>query len=188
MRPARRRLQLSVRLVFAAAAAVHLLIVSGCRDDAPANYKPTHEHARYLDIGRIQFDDGDTFVLDEEPVRILGMDTPETKSPSVGIMEDQPYGRAAAESTRALMTRATLLEWVPDGRDTYGRRLAHVLVDGELLSVKLIGMGLAYENVSYFGDNGYPDLAQRILDASLEAPKPPFEQPYKWRKKHQQRR
>jgi endonuclease YncB( thermonuclease family) len=127
-------------------------------------------------------------LLDGEPVRILGMDTPETKSPSVGIMEDQPYGRAAAESTRTLMTRAALLEWVPDGRDTYGRRLAHVLVDGELLSVKLIAMGLAYENVSYFGDNGYPDLAQQILDASLEAPKPPFEPPYQWRKKHQQRK
>jgi endonuclease YncB( thermonuclease family) len=160
----------------------------GCREDAPAHYRPTHEHAHYLDVGRIQFDDGDTFLLDGDPVRILGMDTPETSSPSVGIMEDQPYGRAAAESTRALMMRADLLEWVPDGEDYYGRRLAHVLVDGELLAVKIIEMGLAYETVSYFGDNGYPDLADLILQASLAAPKPQFEPPYRWRKKHQQKK
>jgi endonuclease YncB( thermonuclease family) len=159
----------------------------GCRDEAPPDYRPTHSHARYLDLARVEFDDGDTFMLNGEPVRILGMDTPETRSPGVGIMEDQPYGRAAAETTRALMSRATLLEWVPDGQDYYGRRLAHVLVDGELLSVKLIEMGLAYENVSYFGDNGFPDLADRILKASLSSPAPPFEPPYQWRRKHQKR-
>lgn len=160
---------------------------AGCRDDAPPGYQPTHEHARYLDIGRVEFDDGDTFLVDGDPVRILGMDAPETRSPKVGIMEDQPYGRAAADSTRALMTRAALLELIPDGEDYYGRRLGHVLVDGELLSVKLIEMGLAYENVSYFGDNGFPDLADRILQASLSSPKPPFEPPYRWRKKHQKK-
>ena len=169
-------------------AASSLLCLPACRDDAPPDYRPSHRHARYLNIDRVQFDDGDTFLLDGDPVRILGIDAPETASPGVGIMQDQPYGRAAAESTRALMTRAQLLEWVPDGKDYYGRRLAHVLVDGDLLSVKLIDMGLAYENVSYFGDNGFPDLADRILKASLTAPRPPFEPPHQWRKKHQKGR
>jgi endonuclease YncB( thermonuclease family) len=135
----------------------------------------------------VEFDDGDTFLLDGAPIRILGIDTPETKSPSVGIFEDQPFGRAAAESTKAVMTRARLLEWVPDGTGPYGRTLAHVLVDGDLLGVKLIEMGLAYENVSYFGDNGFPDLAEQILKASLDAPRPPFEPPHQWRRKHQKR-
>lgn len=166
-----------------------LLVFTGaCREPGPPGYRPTHPHARYLDRDRIEFDDGDTFLLDGAPVRILGIDTPETKSPSVGIMEDQPYGPEAADSTRALMTRAVMLEWVPDGRDTYGRQLAHVLVDGRLLAVDLIHMGLAYENVTYFGDNGFPDLAQEILDASRNAPRPPFEPPYRWRKKHQNKR
>jgi endonuclease YncB( thermonuclease family) len=181
-RQVRRRL-LTVALL---AASLASLLAAGCRDGAPPDYRPTHEHARYLDIRRVQFDDGDTFLLDGRPVRILGIDAPETRSPNVGIMEDQPYGRAAAESTRVMMTRAELLEWVPDGEGTYGRRLAHVLIDGDLLGVRLIEMGLAYENVSYFGDNGFPDLADQILQASLNSPKPPFEPPYKWRKKHQQ--
>jgi endonuclease YncB( thermonuclease family) len=161
----------------------------GCRKDAPPppGYTPSHQYAQYLDIHRVQFGDGDTFLLNGDPIRILGIDTPEIKNPDVGIMEDQPYGPAAAESTRTLMTRAHTLEWIPDGKDYYGRRLAHVLVDGELLSVLLLEMGLAYENVSYFGDNGFPDLADRILKTSQAAPNPPFEQPYKWRKKHQKK-
>ena len=125
------------------------MIVTGCTEARHSDYKPTHPHASYLDINRIQFDDGDTFLLEGKPVRILGIDTPETKSPSVGIYEDQPYGPAAAESTRVLMQSAELLEWVPDGEDRYGRKLAHVLVDGRLMAVDLIKMGLAYENVSY---------------------------------------
>jgi len=164
------------------------LLAAGCRDDAPADYEPTHKYARYLDVRHVQFDDGDTFLIDGAPIRVLGIDTPETRHPRVGIMEDQPYGLAAAESTEALMTRARVLELVPDGEDYYGRTLAHVLVDGDLLGVKLIEMGLAYENVSHFGDNGFPDLADQILQASLNAPKPLFEPPYLWRKKHQKKR
>ena len=45
----------------------------------------------------------------------------------------------------------------------------------------------AYENVSYFGDNGFPDLADRILRAAAAGPRPAFEAPYRWRKKHQKR-
>jgi len=163
------------------------LAAASCRGEAPPGYRPSHPDARHLDIYRVRFDDGDTFLLDGKPVRILGIDTPEVRDPDVGILEDQPYGVAAAETTRALMTRARLLEWAPDGRDIYGRRLAHVLIDGKLLAVALIERRLAYENVSYYGDNGYPDFARQILDASMRVKKPPFETPYKWRQRHQQK-
>jgi hypothetical protein len=179
----------SARAILALAAVIWATFAGGCREygKPPPGYKPSHEHAQYLDIRLVQFGDGDTFLIDGAPVRILGIDTPETRNPEVGIMEDQPYGPAAAESTRAIMTRAQILELVPDGRDYYGRQLAHVLVDGELLSVRLLEMGLAYETVSYFGDNGYPVLADLILKTSMDSPKPPFEPPYQWRKKHQKK-
>lgn len=167
-----------VRIVLFAALAVAV----GCADR-----NAVYPGAREVAVERIRFDDGDTFELDGEPIRVLGIDTPETRSPEVGIMIDQPFGPAAAESTRVLLTRARKVEIAFDGRGSYGRRLAHVFVDGELLAVKLIQMGLAYENVSYFGDNGFPDLADRILDAAARSPKPRFEQPYIWRKKHQKR-
>jgi endonuclease YncB( thermonuclease family) len=148
-------------------------------------------HASYpgavaISVKDIKFDDGDTFIVKDTAIRILGIDTPEVKNPAVGIFEDQPYGREAADSTRAMLLRAHVVELAYDGRDIYHRRLAHVFVDGELLGVKLIGYGLAYENVRHFGDNGFPDLADRIIRAADQAPKPAFEPPHIWRKKHQQ--
>ena len=175
-----------LRLLGCVAIAAH--VFTGCaREPAEAGEKPSYRGAVHVDIARIQFDDGDTFLLDGKPIRVLGIDTPEIKDPHVGIFEDQPFGRAAADSTRALMTRARLLEIAYDGRDIYERRLAHVFVDGELLAVKLLGYGLAYENVRHFGDNGFPDLADRIIRAADAGPKPAFEPPHRWRKKHQWR-
>lgn len=162
--------------------------LTSCNSHAPSKYKPSYKGARLLDKRLIEFDDGDTFLFKGKPLRILGMDCPEVKNPNVGIYEDQPFGLEAAESTKSLITRARVAEYLPDGRDAYGRLLAHVFVDGELLSVKLIRMGLAYETVTTFGDSGFPDLARRIFDASLTSPKPRFQKPYLWRKKHQQRR
>lgn len=159
------------------------LLAPSCRSESDASYPGAVSVA----LARIQFDDGDTFLLDGQPIRILGIDTPETASPDVGILIDQPYGPEAARYTRDQLSGATRIELAVDGKDTYGRQLAHVFVDGELLAVKLLRNSLAYENVTHFGDNGFPDLADRILDAAAAAPKPRFEPPYQWRRKHQQK-
>jgi micrococcal nuclease len=161
-----------------------LVLIAACRRD---NRAAARADAVVVDVSRIEFDDGDTFRYRDEPVRVLGIDTPEVAEPDVGIFQDQPYGRAAADSTRSLIVRARTVEIAYDGRDMYHRRLAHVFVDGELLAVRLLEMGLAYENVSHFGDNGFPELADRILEAAKSAPKPPFEPPYQWRRKHQKK-
>jgi endonuclease YncB( thermonuclease family) len=169
-------------------ALIALAALAGCSGrEASAGRKASYPGAVRVDVADIRFDDGDTFVLDGTPIRILGIDTPEITDPAVGIYEDQPFGRAAADSTRVLVLRARTVEVAYDGRDIYERRLAHVFVDGELLAVRLIGYGLAYENVRHFGDNGFPDLADRIIRAADAGPKPAFELPYQWRKKHQHR-
>jgi endonuclease YncB( thermonuclease family) len=178
--------RLARTLAPAVAAALASVAAPGCsRDGSGAGQKPAYRGTVRVQIAQIEFDDGDTFDVDGKPIRVLGIDTPEIAEPDVGIFEDQPYGRAAAESTRAWITRARVIELARDGRDIYDRRLAHVFVDGELLGVKLLEHGLAYENVSHFGDNGFPDLADRILRAAEAGPKPPFEPPHRWRKKHQ---
>jgi endonuclease YncB( thermonuclease family) len=173
----------SRRCVFVILAVVAALTAARCAETGAV-----YPGAKAVTLDRIEFDDGDTFLLDGKPVRILGIDTPETASPGVGIMEDQPYGPEAAAFTEALLAGAARIELAFDGRDTYGRRLAHVFVDGELLAVKLLERSLAYETVSHFGDNGFPDLADRILAAADAQPKPAFEEPYKWRRKHQHRK
>jgi endonuclease YncB( thermonuclease family) len=172
----------------AAALALALLPAAGCQNsDGAPRVRPSYPGASVVAVARIQFDDGDTFFVDGKPIRFLGIDTPEIAEPDVGIFEDQPFGRAAAESTRALVLRAAVVEIATDGLDRYDRRLAHIFVDGDLVAEKLLAMGLAYETVSHYGDNGFPDLADRILRAAEAGPKPAFEEPYKWRKKHQRR-
>jgi endonuclease YncB( thermonuclease family) len=160
---------------------------SACSRGEAGSHRPSYPGAVEIHLRDIKFDDGDTFIVKQTAIRILGIDTPEIRDPAVGIFEDQAFGRAAADSTRAIVSRAHVVELAYDGRDIYHRRLAHVFVDGELLGVKLIGYGLAYENVRHFGDNGFPDLADRIIRAADAAPKPEFEPPHLWRKKHQQR-
>ena len=162
------------------------LVLAACANQT--NYDPSYKGAQRIKTADVKFDDGDTFAWKNERIRILGIDTPETPHPEHGQDEGQPFGEAAAESTRVWMTRAELLELVIDGRDKYRRRLAHVFVDRELLAVRLLNHGLAYETVSHFGDNGFPDLAQMILDTSREAPKPQFEEPYKWKQKQRKKR
>ena len=150
-------------------------------------HKPSYPGAKIMRLSDIEFDDGDTFSLKHESIRVLGIDTPEIAHPALGVDEPQPFGIAASESTRVWMIRATVLEYVPDGRDRYDRRLAHVFVDGELLAILLIQHALAYETVSHYGDSGFPDLAQQILDASRTAPKPQFEPPYRWKRRQREK-
>lgn len=140
------------------------------------------------DLSKIKFDDGDSFSCGEEQIRVLGIDTPETKHPEHGITKDQELGRKAAEFTEKLLKNAKRITIARGGKDGYGRTLAHVILDGELMGVKLIKAGLAYENVSRYGDNGLPEFALEIGEAARVAPKPEFEDPHTWRKKHQKKK
>lgn len=160
------------------------LALAGCFSRHPQGPRPSYKGARFVSAADIRFDDGDTFEYKGKPIRVIGIDAPEIAHPDLGVYEDQACGRAAAESTRAWIQRARAVEIVLDGRDLYDRTLAHVFVDGELLACRLIRHGLAYETVSHYGDSGYPDLAQRILDTARSSPKPEFEPPYRWKKKH----
>lgn len=138
-----------------------------------------------IDKSAIRLDDGDTFFYKHLTIRVLGIDAPEIIHREHGIFEDQPYGPKAAAFTADILRNATRVEYLPFQNDKYGRLLAHVFVDDELLSVLLIKAGLAYETVSYYGDNGFPELAARILRAARESSRPPFERPNRWRRKHQ---
>ena len=141
-----------------------------------------------IDISAIRPDDGDTFFYKDLTIRVLGIDAPEIIHTEHGIFEDQPYGREAATMTINILKNANIVEYVPFQKDKYGRLLAHVFVDGKLLAVHLITAGLAYETVSYYGDNGFPKIAERILKAAHDSPRPPFERPYKWRRRHQKKK
>lgn len=96
--------------------------------------------------------DGDTLLVEvdgkEETVRLLGVDTPETKDPRKSV---QCYGKAASEYTRSLVSgRAVKLTSDPlqTDRDKYSRLLRYVeFEDGTSLNERLVyeGYAFAYE-------------------------------------------
>ncbi|TFE03380.1 thermonuclease family protein [Jeotgalibacillus sp. R-1-5s-1] len=83
----------------------------------------------------VQFDDGS-----EERIRLLLIDTPETKHPSLGV---QPYGPEASEFTSRLEGERVELELDVSERDRYGRLLAYVWHNDEMFNEKLLEQGLA---------------------------------------------
>ncbi len=136
----------------------------------------------------IVYDDGDSFTCDGEQIRVLGIDTPEIRHPDHGISIDQPKGKEAAAFTKRFLEKAKRVVIVRGGKGYYGRTLAHVLADGNLLGVALIQAGLAYENVSRYGDNGLPEFAFQITEAwKALVKKPTFQNPANWRKKNQKK-
>jgi endonuclease YncB( thermonuclease family) len=137
--------------------------------------------------GQVRVIDGDTFEIAGRTIRILGIDTPEIAHPGHGYSEDQSYGPQAREAAERIVAAADSVEYRPYRRDAYGRLLAHVFVDGRLYAVEIIRAHLAWETVSLYGDNGFPDLAAQIMKAARQAGKPPFEPPWQWRRRRRQR-
>jgi len=86
--------------------------------------------------------DGDTLILEGgDRVRLIGVDTPETKHPDVPV---QRFGQEASAFARKRLTGKTVrLEFGPEKRDKYKRLLAYVWVDGELFNRELIRRGYA---------------------------------------------
>lgn len=92
--------------------------------------------------------DGDTFDVDiggeRDTVRLIGVDTPETKHPTKGV---QCWGPEASDFTKSLLTVGTRVKLVRDAeaRDRYGRLLAYVyLADTNVfVNRELVRLGFA---------------------------------------------
>jgi micrococcal nuclease len=90
--------------------------------------------------------DGDTLLLTKgEKVRLIGVDTPETKHPQKPV---ERFGKEAYLFTKRMVEgKEVRLEFDWQKRDKYGRLLAYVyLMDGTFLNAEIIkqGYGFAY--------------------------------------------
>jgi len=93
--------------------------------------------------------DGDTIVLDgNEKVRLIGVDTPETKDPRKPV---QYFGQEAYEFTKGLVEgRRVRLEYDQNRIEKYGRTLAYVyLEDGTFLNAEIIKQGYGFAYTKY---------------------------------------
>lgn len=90
--------------------------------------------------------DGDTIELSNgEKIRLIGVDTPETKHPTKPV---QYFGKEATAFTKKMAEgKQVKLEYDWQRTDKYGRTLAYVyLLDGTFLNAEIIkqGYGFAY--------------------------------------------
>ncbi|WP_018705778.1 thermonuclease family protein [Siminovitchia fordii] len=89
--------------------------------------------------------DGDTIEVDlngkSEKVRMILVDTPETKHPRLGV---QPFGPEASKfTTKTLENQMVTLELGTQERDKYGRLLAYVWIEDKLFNNMLLEKGFA---------------------------------------------
>jgi len=115
----------------------------------------------------IEVIDGDTIVVARDgrtdTVRILGVDTPETKHPTKGVECFGP--EASAYTTRRLLGARVRLEDDVVHRDVYGRRLSYVYVDGRSFDDELVRRGFARFLVIQPNVRHARDLLRSELDA-----------------------
>ncbi|HEX8121912.1 MAG TPA: thermonuclease family protein [Solirubrobacteraceae bacterium] len=93
--------------------------------------------------------DGDTIVVGDERVRLIGVDTPESVKPGTPV---ECFAREASAFVKKLLTgRNVRLELDVEKRDRYGRLLAYVYRDDLFVNAELVRRG--YASVATFPPN-----------------------------------
>lgn len=159
--PLPRRSPSATRWVVAVAAAGVWTFGTACTattdgaDDAPAGPGATGEAVAGTDPAVLEANatvvavvDGDTidarFGDREERIRLIGVDTPETKRPDTPV---ECYGPEAADFTERMLPAGTAIRVERDveNRDAYGRLLGYVhrAADGVFVNYELVRQGYA---------------------------------------------
>jgi endonuclease YncB( thermonuclease family) len=140
-----------------------------------------------VDTRTIEIDDGDTVIIrwpreDVETVRILGIDTPETRHLEHDIPYAQEFGGEAAAFARGAFAAAAQVELLRSAiLDPFGRTLGYLFVCGRNYSVLILNARLAEETVTRYGDNGLSREAAEVLAAARSAGPLPFQSPADFR-------
>ena len=154
---------------------------------APSPQPRAHSTRVHVPPQAVTVDDGDTVVIrwgarDSEIVRILGIDTPETRHLEHTLPYHQSFGAEAQAFARGAFAGASQIELLRASTiDPYGRTLGYVFLNGRSYSVLVVEARLAYESVSHYGDNGFPREAAAVLEAAKAAGPLPFEPPWEFR-------
>ena len=108
--------------------------------------------------------DGDTLVTEDgEHIRFLGIDSPEIWKKK-GDKQDEPWGRDAANFVKVLLPSGSEVGLAFEAgavEGAYGRKLAYVIVDGELVNGLLLKEG--YAGYNDFGNElKYKDYLKKM--------------------------
>jgi micrococcal nuclease len=153
---------------------------------AKAQPRPNGSRVK-VDPATVVVEDGDTVVIrwpgaDAEIVRILGIDTPETRRLEHNLPFDQPFGKEANAFAQGAFAAASEVELLRcPTLDPYGRTLAYLFINGRNFSVMVIRARYSTETVSHYGDNGLPNEAAEVKAAAKDIGALPFEPPHVYR-------
>jgi micrococcal nuclease len=122
------------------------VLATACHAATPATTTPATALAANATM--LSVVDGDTIDVSiggkRERVRLIGIDTPETKKPNTPV---QCYGPEATKFTKSLLPKDAALHLERDvvARDDFGRMLAYVYLagDGQFVNMTIIGQGYA---------------------------------------------
>ncbi|WP_369902116.1 thermonuclease family protein [Bacillus manliponensis] len=169
-----------------------LAACNGVKQEAKATEEVQQEHAIYeateikdeqqkqnknrvVDATVVKNIDGDTIRVElesgkEETVRFLLIDTPETKHPRLGV---QPFGLEASDFVKqhARKGKKIQLEFDVSDRDKYGRLLAYIWVDEQMLNRMLVEQGLARVAYVYVPNTKYVDYLRDMQEKAQVAEK-----------------
>jgi micrococcal nuclease len=131
-----------VLAVLAAVVVARLLASAGEDQPTPAGERTAAVVVRTVDGDTLRVR---TSARREETVRLLGIDTPETRRPDTPVECGGPEASAAMARLAPRDSRVTLVgDPTQDRKDRYGRVLAHVfLADGRLVEEELLRSGWA---------------------------------------------
>ena len=139
-----------------------------------------------VDPSLISVEDGDTvqirWPVPAEVVRILGIDTPETRRLEHNLPYDQPFGKEADAFAKGAFAAASEIELLRcPTLDPYDRTLGYLFINGRNFSIMVIKARYSTETVSHYGDNGLPEEAALVKAAAKDIGPLPFEPPHQYR-------
>lgn len=119
--------------------------------------------------------DGDTLDIDipdgkydHTRIRLLGIDTPETKSPKYGSMYFGPQASQFAEKLTINKHATVIIDTTSPSRDRYRRLLGYLkLEDGEILNEELLRYGFAYADLRF--KHSEFDKYVKLQDAAINS-------------------
>jgi micrococcal nuclease len=136
---------------------------SGTTTPNPSDVRPANGTVvRVIDGDTVDIDFGGT----KERVRLIGIDTPETKKPNTPI---ECFGPEASEYTHALLPEGTRVAVSRDAeaRDDYGRLLVYVYRSADGLFVNLAIVAGGYARPLTIAPNDH--FASRFVQAAHDA-------------------
>ncbi len=139
---------------------IFLFVLTAC--SSPSTEHATKENTLPAKVDRVV--DGDTLKVTvenrEETIRLLLVDTPETKHPTKPV---QPFGPEASKFAKDILEGKEIgLELDVSERDKYGRLLAYVWIGDKMFNEMLLEKGLARVAYIYQPNVKYVDQFKEI--------------------------